>query len=340
MKRICSVCLLLTIVCLFFASCGGEETITIRTKPVSTVLDKLSGAEKWQDAVDYSAQSNWLAYNDEGKRADVIYFYPGLYEAEEGGDEVCAVDNANMRASAPKYLSTQAAVFTEECNLYAPFYRQIDKSFLYSVERADRERLFEYSASKDASAALDYYFEHCNNGKPFILAGHDQGSDIVRYLVGVYLNDHPEYMSRLIAAYAIGTAVTDTFLNKYHLKFASGEDNPSLNIEKISFNDSGNFKAGGLTIINSICYCPFCKGDRGVKRATLDGERCNHPGQTWHVMDGKETAAYNKWNDLMQKTSATIQALEDIKAKKAEIEKLKAKKEELKKSSSKNKKSS
>ena len=123
-------------------------------------------------------------------------------------------------------------------------------------------------------------------------------------------------------------------------KFASGEDNPSLNIEKISFNDSGNFKAGGLTIINSICYCPFCKGDRGVKRATLDGERCNHPGQTWHVMDGKETAAYNKWNDLMQKTSATIQALEDIKAKKAEIEKLKAKKEELKKSSSKNKKSS
>ena len=113
-------------------------------------------------------------------------------------------------------------------------------------------------------------------------------------------------------------------------KFASGVDNPSLNIEKISFNDSGNFKSGGLTIINEVCYCPFCKGDKGVKKCTLEGESCIHPSGGSHLMNGKESAAYKKWDDLRKQTSATVEALDSIKAKKAEIEALKAKKEELK----------
>ena len=31
----------------------------------------------------------------------------------------------------------------------------------------------------DITAALDYYFENCNGGRPFIIAGHSQGSSMV-----------------------------------------------------------------------------------------------------------------------------------------------------------------
>lgn len=46
---------------------------------------------------------------------------------------------------------------------------------------------------QDAEAALDYYFENLNEGRPFILAGHSQGAAILKELLKTYFRDHPEY---------------------------------------------------------------------------------------------------------------------------------------------------
>ena len=35
----------------------------------------------------------------------------------------------------------------------------------------------------DITAALDYYFENYNGGRPFIIAGHSQGSAMVLLLL-------------------------------------------------------------------------------------------------------------------------------------------------------------
>ena len=76
----------------------------------------------------------------------------------------------------------------------------------------------------DMIAALDYYFEHCNGGRPFIIAGHSQGSAMVLLLLRTYFKDHPEYYERMVAAYTIGYSVTDEYLAANpHLKFATGE---------------------------------------------------------------------------------------------------------------------
>ena len=76
----------------------------------------------------------------------------------------------------------------------------------------------------DITTALDYYFENYNQGRPFVIAGHSQGSAILRLVLKGYFKDHPEYYKRMVAAYAIGYSITKEDLEANpHMKFATGE---------------------------------------------------------------------------------------------------------------------
>lgn len=73
----------------------------------------------------------------------------------------------------------------------------------------------------DVYAALDYYFAHYNDGRPFIIAGHSQGSIMTKIVLGEYMQAHPEYLERMIAAYPIGYSITSDWLEAHpYLKFA------------------------------------------------------------------------------------------------------------------------
>ena len=73
--------------------------------------------------------------------------------------------------------------------------------------------------------------------KPFFLAGHSQGAAVVEALLAGYFKQHPEYYSRMIAAYPIGYAVTTDYLEKNpHLKFAEGADDTGV---IVSYNTEG-----------------------------------------------------------------------------------------------------
>jgi hypothetical protein len=81
----------------------------------------------------------------------------------------------------------------------------------------------------DATAAFDYYIRHYNNGRPFILLGHSQGSDVLSNLLAGYLKDNPAIYSRMIAAYIIGFPITPAYLAQNpHLKFAEGPDDTGV----------------------------------------------------------------------------------------------------------------
>jgi hypothetical protein len=87
------------------------------------------------------------------------------------------------------------------------------------------------------TAALDYYFENYNNGRPFIIAGHSQGSAIIRLVLKKYFKEHPDYYKRMIAAYVIGYAVTKDDLEACpYLKFATGESDTGV---IVSWNTEG-----------------------------------------------------------------------------------------------------
>jgi hypothetical protein len=73
----------------------------------------------------------------------------------------------------------------------------------------------------DALSAFDYYIKHLNSGRPFILAGHSQGSNIMINLMADYMKKNPEVYKRMIAAYVPGYSITPQYLKQNsELKFA------------------------------------------------------------------------------------------------------------------------
>lgn len=198
----------------------------------------LNGIEKLDTKVDYSNQDNWMFLPEETtKEVDAIYLHPSAYGiANEVEDDVADIDDVSMRMLAIYYASSQASVFEESCNVYVPYYRQFTVNSLVDMIDESPESM-QYIASQDIYNMLDYYFENLNEGRPFILAGHSQGSVWLTVVLENYMKEHPEYYERMVAAYVIGYSVTEEYLERNpHLKFATESDDTGV---IISYNTEG-----------------------------------------------------------------------------------------------------
>jgi hypothetical protein len=171
------------------------------------------------------------------KEVDTIYLYPSAYGImSEVEDDIADINDVNMRMMAVYYAASQASVFDESTNLFVPYYRQFTVSSLVDMIDKSPESM-QYVASQDIYNMLDYYFENCNEGRPFILAGHSQGSVWLTVVLEDYMKEHPEYYERMVAAYVIGYSVTEEYLlRNQHLKFAEGADDTGV---IISYNTEG-----------------------------------------------------------------------------------------------------
>ncbi len=105
-------------------------------------------------------------------------------------------------------FAQQVTAFETIGNIYAPYYRQTDAVFALSLPINQRDALVAGAPTLDAVAAFDYYIKHYNKGRPFILAGHSQGSDVLLNLLSGYMKDNPLVYSKMIVAYALGTSIT------------------------------------------------------------------------------------------------------------------------------------
>lgn len=240
-KKIFQTILIFAMVMALFTGCTVNNTDTnveTEVSNVPTVIAKTNGGEKWETKIDYANADNWLSAEDAGKDVDVVYFYPTTFsKVSDDAPDVADITDESMRSGAQRELKNQASVFIEDCNIYAPFYRQVNAAYALTLSDEEADDLLRYSASQDPSAALDYYFENYNNGKPFILAGHSQGSQILTMILSDYMKEHPEHYKNMIAAYVIGYSVTDKYLAANpHLKFAEGADDTGV---IISYNTEG-----------------------------------------------------------------------------------------------------
>lgn len=176
--------------------------------------------------VDYSQAAHWLSAPAPVKAVDVFYLYPTAWQKDNASREViCRIDNPQMLQGALSAYNRQATAFETFANVYAPYYRQADAGYTLSLPEDERARLIGGIPATDAVAAFEYYLEHYNGGRPFLLAGHSQGSNILLFLLSGYLKDHPDVYVRMIAAYVIGYPVTADYLaDNPHLKFAEGAD--------------------------------------------------------------------------------------------------------------------
>ncbi len=153
----------------------------------------------------------------------------------------------------------QASAFAPTANLYAPYYRQADAAYTLTLPLAEQRKVVGGIPATDGLAAFDYYIKNYNQGRPFILAGHSQGSNILLYLLSDYMKQNPRVYARMIAAYVIGYSITPEYLaQNRHLKFAEGPDDTGV---IVSYNTEAPQMVGknpvvlpGAHVINPISW--------------------------------------------------------------------------------------
>lgn len=172
---------LFTIIVLFISSCDNESKI------------------------DYSKSNSWaqLPANID-KSIDVFYVYPTLFGGT--GEMIMDITKLEMQSKVKAVLLKQASVFDVDCDIYAPYYRQMAMDGL-SLSDKERDKYLRIGRD-DVEQAFEYYMDNYNNGRPFILAGHSQGSmQLISLLKNKFKNK--KLMDKLVAAYIIGYSVTD-----------------------------------------------------------------------------------------------------------------------------------
>jgi len=205
------------------------------------------------NSIDYSDSSHWLSLPNTVYNVDVFYLYPTACKTKNINiPEICEIDDPNMLQGARSDFERQATAFSTTCNIYAPYYRQDNSSAV------DRLNIIAGIPTADGIAAFDYYIKHYNNGRPFIMAGHSQGANVLNNLLADYMKKNPEVYARMIAAYVIGFPVTAQYLAQNpHLKFANGPDDTgviiSYNTETVDVNEPNPVLSGLIgTVINPI----------------------------------------------------------------------------------------
>lgn len=155
-------------------------------------------------APDYALDESWLAKPEAATLpVDVFFVYPTVLFNDS--DWIMDTSDPAMRDAAQTALDTQAVVFQGQANIYAPMYRQMNIASL-GLNEEDATPLREIVHS-DVLRALVRYLKHENNGRPFFLAGHSQGSMILTDLMLEHWGSLGAE-ERLVAALLLGWSLT------------------------------------------------------------------------------------------------------------------------------------
>jgi hypothetical protein len=134
---------------------------------------------------------------------DVFFVHPTTYYKRERWNQ--PLDDAAANQLTDLFvLRAQASVFNSCCRIYAPRYRQAT-SYSFMDHSGSGAAALEL-AYHDVERAFDYYISNYNHGRPFILAGHSQGSLHVRTLLEKRISGSA-LRKRLVVAYPIGWSI-------------------------------------------------------------------------------------------------------------------------------------
>ena len=163
--------------------------------------------------IDYADTTYWYSCGDTTHVADVFYVYPTVstvsfvdndssWFADIAQPEVREEANGNQRFNKMLY---------GDYNFYAPYYRQMIFE-AYSQPTTVLDSLARIAA-KDVNDAFQYYMAHYNQGRPFFLVGHSQGSQLIIELLKHGMTE--EQVNLMVAAYCMGYHVTAEELAEY-----------------------------------------------------------------------------------------------------------------------------
>src|SRR6185312_12193654 len=191
------------IICGVFAACKPWESFDKETHP--SVPD-YSNTTAWaclpthHNASDTVPPNSGEVDRQATAAVDVFYIYPTLDFSPSNWNADIYNKHLNNRIDRT-VMRVQAGVFNGSCKIYAPRYRQGTLACFYDKE-GDGKKALEL-AYQDIRAAFQYYIKHYNNERPFIIAGHSQGTLMAYKLLQEFI-DTTALHKQLVAAYLIG----------------------------------------------------------------------------------------------------------------------------------------
>lgn len=159
-------------------------------------------------APDYARASAWAhlpADASVGRRpADVFFVHPTTFDGGKNWNG--PIDDRRSAALLEQVmLPNYAAPFAGVGRVFAPRYRQASLyTSLTLFDDAIEARQFAYG---DVREAFDYFRDHLNRDRPFILVGVEQGGALAARLLREEIAGDPAVKRRLVAAYLIETVV-------------------------------------------------------------------------------------------------------------------------------------
>lgn len=147
-----------------------------------------------------------MVYGEE-RKADVFFLHPTSYLDERGNDQWNAKmgDSRTDQKTDEGAIHFQASAFNAAGYVYAPRYRQAHLHAYFTKDTASARAAFEL-AYRDVKEAFLYYLQHYNEGRPFILASHSQGTTHAIRLINELI-DGKSLQKQLVAAYLLGMPV-------------------------------------------------------------------------------------------------------------------------------------
>ena len=157
---------------------------------------------------DYGDPASWAYFAlGEDKDVDVFLVCPLVDTRSERN----AYDlNDKLKGRFVSALDMEKGIYEDVGRLYSPYYRQMSAG-AYRLPEAEREKT-KAVAYADVSAAFRWYLDHENGGRPLVLAGFSQGSEMCLELLKEFFGDTAEgeaLRARLVTVFAIGWRVTE-----------------------------------------------------------------------------------------------------------------------------------
>jgi len=235
-------------------------------------------------------RETWKA--DPNAPIDCFYVYPTVSTDPTPNSDMTA-DPAELNV-----VRQQFARFASKCRPYAPLYRQVTLAGLRTLLAGSGGSLARGLQYDDVLAAWNYYLEHDNKGRGFVLVSHSQGSFILDELIRNEIDGKP-VQARMVSAILLGATLKvpkgkDVGGSFQHIPLCHSANQTGCVVTYVSFRSTipppANTRFGKVTEPGMVAACTnpaALGGGSGNLRAYLSKEGPtivgNTPPKPWVV---------------------------------------------------------
>jgi len=191
---------------LFLMPSGGFDLAAVPPAPDYFSADAWAALPERPDNADVVPPQSNVTDNQATALVDVFFVHPTTYHEKDSWNARYDEPGQTLEILEEGVLRHQAALFNGSAKIYAPRYRQATVyAFLGNEPETYAALTFAYG---DVERAFDHFIENMNEGRPFILASHSQGSLHAMKLLKEKIAGTP-LANRMVAAYIVGYSIPE-----------------------------------------------------------------------------------------------------------------------------------